>query len=280
MEKEQSADKKSSHIAWHPAFIEALQMELEGDLDALEFHPEFQLTSEPLKIDCVIVKKTKDVVLKKNIAAIFREWNLLEYKSPDDYVSVTDFYKVYGYACLYASLEEVPITSLTISFVESHYPEKLIKHLQNDRKFTVEKIDSGIYNIVGDIIPIQVIDSRMLSSDENLWLKSLDNRLDTTGFINVSIEAYRYKKIARLGAYLDVITRANPLTLKEVINMETALTVEKVFEEAGWIARWEARGKAEEALTIAKNMMNLGFPIETIVSATQLKQEIVQKLFQ
>jgi hypothetical protein len=128
MEKKQSIDKKSSHIAWHPAFIEALQMELEGYLDALEFHPEFQLTSEPLKIDCVIIKKTKDVVLKKNIAAIFREWNLLEYKSPDDYVSVADFYKVYGYACLYASLEEVPITSLTISFVESHYPEKLFKH--------------------------------------------------------------------------------------------------------------------------------------------------------
>jgi len=79
---------------WHPAFIEALQMELRDNQDALEFHPEYPLTSEPLRIDCVVIKKAKDVIIRKNIAVIFREWNILEYKSPDDYVSVADFYKV------------------------------------------------------------------------------------------------------------------------------------------------------------------------------------------
>jgi len=85
--------------------------------------------------------------IKKNIAAIFRKWNLLEYKSPDDYVSVTDFYKVYGYACLYASLEKVPITDLTITFIESRYPEKLLDHLKNVRRYTVEETGHEIYNI-------------------------------------------------------------------------------------------------------------------------------------
>jgi hypothetical protein len=60
--------------------------------------PEYQLTTEPLKIDVVIIKKTKNVVIDKNIAAIFREHNVLEFKNPTDYVSVNDFYKVYGYA--------------------------------------------------------------------------------------------------------------------------------------------------------------------------------------
>ena len=87
-------EEKSQRISWHPAFIEALQLELEAYEDALEFISEYQLTSEPLKIDCVVIKKTKDIEIKKNIAAIFREWNILEYKSPDDHVSVEDFYKV------------------------------------------------------------------------------------------------------------------------------------------------------------------------------------------
>jgi hypothetical protein len=86
----------SSHIVWHPAFIEALQLELEAYQHILQFFPGYQLTAEPLRIDCVVIKKPKDVVITKNIGAIFREHNLLEYKSPDDYVSVTDFYKVYG----------------------------------------------------------------------------------------------------------------------------------------------------------------------------------------
>ena len=56
------------------------------------------------------------MVIKKNIAAIFREINLLEYKSPDDCVSPADFYKVYGYACL---------RCINISLSETPEPEKL-----------------------------------------------------------------------------------------------------------------------------------------------------------
>jgi len=63
----------TTQIAWHPAFIEAIQLELEDYSDVLEFFPEYQLTSEPLRIDCVVIKKPKNVVIKKNIAAIFRE---------------------------------------------------------------------------------------------------------------------------------------------------------------------------------------------------------------
>jgi hypothetical protein len=52
-------DLSSPHIAWHPAFIEALQMELQEYQDVLEFHPEYQLTSEPLRIDCVVINQPR-----------------------------------------------------------------------------------------------------------------------------------------------------------------------------------------------------------------------------
>jgi len=240
MEQDQN---KSSHIPWHPAFVEALQLELGAYKDCLEFFPEYQLTSEPLRIDCVVVKKVKDVVIKKNIAAIFREGNLIEYKSPYDYVSVADFYKVYGYACLYASIEKVPITSLTISFVESRYPGKLLKHLKDVRKYTVEEKSAGIYTVSGDIIPIQAIDSRRLSVDENLWLKGLSNKLDHPTVDRLEAGVAGEGKNARVTAYVNAITHANPKIMQEAIKMGSKLTFEKVLEDAGWIAEWEARGE-------------------------------------
>jgi len=256
-------------------------MELDAYKDMLEFYPEYQLTSEPLRIDCVIIKKTKTVTIGKNIAAIFRTWNLLEYKSPDDYVSVADFYKVYGYACLYASFKNVPITELTVTFIESHYPEKLRDHLRKERGYTVAETAAGIYNINGDILPIQIIDSRHLSAEENVWLKSLSNRLDTSEFSRVSGKIGRLDKGARIAAYVDVIVRANAGIMEEVIKMGgVPLAIERALDEVGWTARCEARGEEQKAVKIAQNMVTLGLPFETIVSATQLEPEKVKALYQ
>ena len=274
-----------SPIAWHPAFVEALQLELEEYRDSLEFHPEYQLTSEPLRIDCVVIKKPPDLVIKKNIATIFREVNLLEYKSPYDYISVADFYKVYGYACLYASFEKVPVTGMTISFVESRYPRELLGHLQEIRRYKVEELNSGIYTVKGDILPIQIIDSRKLSAEENLWLRDLDNKLEAWEAERLLLEARRKGKAARILAYIDAIGRANYGAIKEAMKMSNAvISFDELLEITGANDRAEARGLAKgaerKALAIAENMVNMGLPIETIVSATQLEIETVEKLFQ
>jgi len=270
-------------IPWHPAFIEALQMELEDYRDALEFHPEYQLTSEPLRIDCVVIKKVKDIEIKKNIAAIFREWNLLEYKSPGDYVSVETFYKVYGYACLYAFINKVSMTSLTVSFVESRYPQKLIQHLRRERGYTVAETGAGIYTVTGDILPIQIIDSRRLSTEENLWLKGLSDRHDGQSFSRIDEEISKKAKTARLRAYLYTITSANPEATKEAIKMGKKNKFNQLMEEIGLAAEWEARGRAEgerKVFGIAQNLVKLGLPIETVISATQLDPEKVRALYQ
>jgi len=82
-------------------------------------------------------------------------------------------------------------------------------------------------------------------------------------------------------AYIDAISRANAKALKEVIKMsDSTVTLEQVFEEVGYVARWEARGEEIRALKIAKNMIEQGLPFETIVSATQLDPEKVKELYQ
>jgi hypothetical protein len=140
-------------IYWHPAFFEAIQMELDEYSQDLQFISEYQLTTEPLRIDVVIIKKSGGIAIKKNIASIFRKENIVEYKSPDDYLSVDDFYLVYGYACLYRALNKVDIKELTLTFVESRYPRELLGHLQEVRGYTVEERWPGIYIVRGDILP-------------------------------------------------------------------------------------------------------------------------------
>jgi hypothetical protein len=213
-------------IPWHTAFFEAIQMELDEYSQDLQFISEFPLNTQPLKIDVVIIKKSRDIPIEKNIASIFRKENVVEYKSPDDYVSVDDFYKVYGYACLYSSLNKVDIKDMALTFVESRYPRELLAHFQTIRGYMVEERFPGIYIVKGDILPIQIIDSRKLSEDENIWLKDLDNNLDLPELrrITTEIKGQGKDKAARIKAYFDVITRANRENLKEMIRMsDTAL---------------------------------------------------------
>ncbi|MDR2491025.1 MAG: hypothetical protein LBD20_06445 [Spirochaetaceae bacterium] len=59
-------------INWHQAFYAALHMELDEYKDCLEFITEYQLATEPLRIDALIIKKKPEAVIRKNIGAIFR----------------------------------------------------------------------------------------------------------------------------------------------------------------------------------------------------------------
>ena len=282
--------EKDKAIQWHPAFFQAIKLELDDYRHALKFIYEYQLTGGPQRIDVVIIKKTADIPIKKNIAAIFRKENLLEYKSPDKSVSIKNFYKVYGYACQYIQLEEnkdITISDLSLTFVESHYPQELIKHLTEQRNFMVEESHPGIYTVKGDIMPIQLIDSRKLSAEENLWLKELDNRLNPRRLQRLTEEAWRLGKDARIAAYIDAIMQANPKSMEEAAKMsESAVTLEEVLHRIGFIAKWEAngeargvaKGKAEGKEEIARNALSQGLSLEMIRDITGLDLETIKAM--
>jgi len=287
MEKEKTPEEEG--IPWHTAFFEAIQMELDEYSRDLQFTSEFQLITRPLKIDVVIIKKSRDIVIEKNIATIFRKENIVEYKSPDDYVSVGDFYKVYGYACLYSALNKVDIKDMTLTFVESRYPRELLAHLQVVRGYTVEERLPGIYIVNGDILPVQIIDNRKLSSEENIWLKDLDKKLDLTERKRIAAEIKKLgkDKAARIKAYLYVIQRANLMNLREVGEMfDIDLAWEKLLVETGYAARWEARAEEkgrQEGMGIgmekaARNLKALGISTEIIIKSTGLSPEEIAKL--
>jgi hypothetical protein len=100
-------------------------------------------------------------------------------KSPEDYLSVKDFQKVYAYACLYAAITpETELSGVTLTLVEQRHPRSLISYLTGERHYRVEETGPGIYTVSGDYLPIQIIETKRLPVEENLWLKSLTNDLE------------------------------------------------------------------------------------------------------
>ena len=82
-DKERSSEKKP--FQWHPANYAGLQIEFEDEKEYLSFEDEHQLGTKPMAIDILIIKNTEGYKVKKNIGRIFRKYNIIEYKSPDDY---------------------------------------------------------------------------------------------------------------------------------------------------------------------------------------------------
>lgn len=62
-------------LQWHPAFVAVLHIEFENELDTLEIRSEHLLCKKTLQIDVLIIKKTDDTPIHKNIGKIFRKHN-------------------------------------------------------------------------------------------------------------------------------------------------------------------------------------------------------------
>ena len=223
--KERSAEKKL--LQWHPAFYASIQIELSGEADKLIFEREYNLGTKPMLIDVLVIKKNSEDRIQKNIGRIFRKYNIVEYKSPEDYLSIDDFYKVYGYCYFYKSRAKkqngIKLEELTITFICSHYPRKFLKHLKSKRKIQIEKCDHGIYYLIGDSIPMQLIVTPKLSKEENLWLKHLTNKLKSNEVEHLIKEFKKHENERLHKSVMDLIIHANNEVFREAKNMCDAL---------------------------------------------------------
>ena len=218
----------SKILQWHPAFFADIQIELETERENLVFENEHQLGTKPMEIDALVIKKKQDIPINKNIGRIFRKYNVIEYKSPTDYISTNDFYKVCGYVFFYkadtVTENEIPIEEITISLVSRTYPRKMIRHLQAFWGCRIKRVDAGIYYVLDSKIPIQIIVTEQLSKEKNLWLRSLTDRMEDKQDMKRILNEYREKQKNPLyESVMQMIVRANEEKFREADCMCEAL---------------------------------------------------------
>ena len=147
-----SENTNQGRIDWHSGFYSGIELELKDYKDALCFETEHELSRNPLRIDMLVIRKDKDIKIDNPIGAHFKTHNIIEYKSPDDAMSIDDYYKVIGYVGIYKwlgkTVNEIPAEEITITMVRHRYPKKMIKDLKSSGASIIDVLP-GIYRVEG-----------------------------------------------------------------------------------------------------------------------------------
>ncbi len=210
-------------VNWHEAAACAIEIELRDYADMLQFLTEYILGRNSYRIDLLVIRKLSDYVIPKNIACIFKAYNIFELKGIHSSLTANAYYKTIGYAGIlvdqlsnagskrYTSLE------VSITFLTFRYPRKLIKHLTVERHLTVEKTSKGVYHISIETFDVQIIVTHELPPEDNLYLCCLTNDLKDRGLIDRLADDYtRHQNQDVYRKYLNQLTTANIKTEGEL----------------------------------------------------------------
>ena len=208
-------------IQWHPGFWGAMELEFRENREDLEFQKEIPLTKESLYLDYMVVKLLSDVPLKNEIGRIFKKYNVFEYKSPEDGLTIDDYFKTLAYACLVKSsghgVNEIPAKELTVTFLRDSYPRKMLKTLA-DSGAKIKQKYPGVYYIKrgkhgkGDVLfPTQVIVSRELERRHSSLriLRKHAEEADVRQFLEEAVQRTEQGDRANASAVLQVSVSAN-----------------------------------------------------------------------
>jgi len=174
------------------------------------------------------------------------------------------------------------MSDITISISLTIYPRELVKHFENVHGCRVEDTGSGIHYVQGDIVPIQILESKKLHEDENLFLRNLRSNLNKDDMYK-TVKIYKERKpINNKNVFLDRVVKANPNAFKEALTMFTENTREIIMEAIeengwleGWLAKLDSRMEIENSKKIARRMFLLGDSPDKISEATELPIDTV-----
>lgn len=210
-------------IQWHPAFVAAMDLELNENRKDLEYNKEYNLNTKPLEVDLLVIKKNKKSQIVNEIGKLFRGNNIIEYKSPEDSLDIDMFYKVGAYASLYKSygktVDERKADDITVSIFREMKPVGLFTYFKS-HNIKITNPYSGIYYVMDSILfPTQIIVGRELDKKSHVWLRALSDQMQEQEMKELleKIEKLRLKLDKELAdSVLEVSIRANWEIIKEL----------------------------------------------------------------
>ena len=289
--KKTSAKQGTSRNKWHPAFCAAAELELRDNRNDLSFNREYSLSKEPLQIDLLVIKKPPHVKVKNEIGHLFRQHNVIEYKSPKDSLNIDEFYKTLAYAFLYKSLAKevdgIPVSQLTLSLVRQGYPREMVKKLEAEG-MQIQRQYPGIYYVEGAPIPAQIIATNELDAENHRSLRVLTSKLSEADAREFLAEAKRYANkgdINNINAVLKVSSDANyavyDALMRRDVKMTDAWKLLMKDDLAEAEARGESRGvemgKKEMVVSLLKANQTVDFVAKVAKMTAAQVREIGQK---
>ena len=274
-------------IQWHPAFCAAAELELLANSEELDFHREYNLSKKPLQIDLLVVEKLDDVSIQNEIGRIFRRYNVIEYKSPGDGMTIDDFFKTVGYACIYKGLgetvDQIPVDQLTVSMFREGYPKELFRSLEN-YGLKVRKAFDGVYYVEGILIPAQIVVTKELESGKHWSLKILScNALeeDIRGFVEDAQNLTGQGNRANVDAVLQASVSANYKLYEEMKRRypEMCEAMRRLMRDeiADEVREAQREAKMEEKKETALTLAGMGMPVEKIAEVVKVSLKMVQE---
>ena len=215
---------------WHPGFLGAMEIEFRSYRKSLDFDDEHTLSKEPIKMDLLIIKKDRNIEVTNQIGDIFRGHNVLEYKSPDDGITIDDYYKTMAYAYLYKGLgktiDEIPGEELTVTMVRNAHPDALFKKIEESGG-RVEETYPGVYYIHGIFnTPSQILVTKELDPQLHTSLRVLTRRVkeeDVEAFLRMAREFKEPGDRRNADAVLQLSVSANRSVYEEIIRRDPVM---------------------------------------------------------
>lgn len=236
-------------VEYHYGFYGAVHAEYEPTHVQMEYLQEHELGDEPVRMDMLIIKRDS-AVLVDPIGSFFRTHNVLEYKSPEDRLSIDDFYKTQGYALLYKGLgkrvNEIPLEELTVSIFRHSYPREMFRSLEQSG-LHVSEDTPGVYRIAGMLnVPTQIVVTSRLPKGEYSAFKALAKDATKEDIIKLLelAESGDSQMINYVQAVMQVSIVVNEQTITEI--KEAGImpeAVRRVFKEE--FQKERAEGRAE-----------------------------------
>ena len=226
----------------------------------------------------LVIKKQPAAVIKNEIGKIFKQHNIVEFKSSGDGLTIDDYYKAVGYASIYKSLgehiNEIPAQEITVTLIREAYPREMFKQLKILGIDATEQY-RGIYYLSGKTtFDTQVIVNSRLDSEKHAGLKVLSRRAkkdDIIRFLEEARFAIEPGELHDIDAVLQVSVSANRKVYQEIRKEESMcqalrdLMKEEIEEE---IVKERAEATADTKIVDIKELMkNMKWTAEQAMKA-------------
>ena len=233
--REQDKNKQPPQSDWHSWMDTLLHIMLHRYYPDVDIIREFVLGSQPQRADFIVLKEKSVIDLELKIFAVFRKHNIVEFKSPDDELSIEVLWKTVSYTGSYIDYmkdkDPVSDNEVTITLIRGAKPIKLLKELSGH----VEQIEKGIYYIKNWKVdlPIQIIVTTELEGEEYAGIRAIsknpkeedikkvfeNNKAETDPDMRKYYRAYWEISNKLTGEILEKVKRRNPEMAKTLMDL-------------------------------------------------------------